>query len=366
MAASVVPDSKIIIELRTSDARNAPVFLVGNFNEWRVGDSRYLLQKIKKGLYRFEFPDKKLLPAVLEYKYARGSWDTVELDQNGNEVPNRVFHTSEGYISDTVPRWKQGRMAYVPGFLPKIQVIPESFQVPDSIKTRRIAALLPYNYNSSERRYPVLYLQDGQNLFDDHAPFGNWGVDKQLAVLAEKGLGDVIVIAIDHAAEARIVEFTPSYPTRLGTGEGEKYARFLAETLKPFVDAHFRTLPEREHTGIGGSSMGGLVSIYAGLMFPEVYSKLMIFSPSLWVAPNIHAHSGNLRKPYATKIYLYGGGAESAGMAPSLKRIKETLEQQGQGSKMNVRLVIDPKGKHNEARWGKEFPRAIRWLFFQK
>ncbi|NUO02954.1 MAG: hypothetical protein HUU01_20285 [Saprospiraceae bacterium] len=366
MAASVVPDSKIILELRTPDARDLPVFLVGNFNGWQVNDDRYRLEKVKKGLYRFEFPNRLLLPQIVEYKYVRGGWDQVELDSNGNEISNRVFHHGIGFISDVVPRWRRGTLTYRVDLLPKIRIISESFQIPQLIKTRRIAALLPHDYDHTNRRYPVLYLQDGQNLFDDYAPFGSWGVDKKLAELAEKGLGNVIVIAIDHASEARIAEFTPSYPTRLGIGEGKKYARFLKETLKPYVDANFRTLPDREHTGIGGSSMGGLISIYAGLMFPEVYSKLMIFSPSLWVAPNIHFHSGNLKTSYGTKIYLYGGGAESAGMAPSLKRIKETLEQQGQGSNMDIRLVIDPRGRHNEARWGKEFPRAIKWLFFKK
>ena len=365
MATSVVPDSKIIVELRTPDARDLPVFLTGNFNEWRVGDSQYRLEKVKKGLYRYEFRSKQLLPEILEYKYVRGSWDQVELDHNGNEISNRVFHTSGGFIADVVPRWRRGALTYSPALLPQIRVISETFRIPQLIKTRRIAALLPHDYDRTDRRYPVLYLQDGQNLFDDFAPFGSWGVDKKLAELAEKGFGDVIVIAIDHAAEARIAEFTPSYPTRLGTGEGKKYARFLKETLKPYVDTHFRTLPDRNNTGIGGSSMGGLISFYAGLMFPEVYSKLMIFSPSLWVAPNIHHQSNDFRKPYDTKIYLYGGGAESAGMAPSLIRIKETLERQGQGSKMDIRLAIDPRGKHNEARWGKEFPRAIKWLFYK-
>lgn len=352
--------------MRTPDKRDLPVFLAGNFNEWKVGDAQYRLQKVKKGVYRYEFPNKHVLPEVLEYKYLRGSWDHVELDEAGNEISNRTFRTSGQLIQDTVPRWRHNGLGYLPAFLPKIQVISEAFHIPQLIKTRRIAALLPYDYHLTNRRYPVLYLQDGQNLFDDHAPFGNWGVDKKLAVLAEKDLNNFIVIAIDHAAEQRIAEFTPSYPTRLGTGEGKKYARFLAETLKPYIDQHFRTLPDRLHTGIGGSSMGGLVSIYAGLMYPEVYSKLMIFSPSLWVAPNIHFHTINFRELYDTKIYLYGGGAEGAGMTPTLKRFKEALEQQGRGSKINVRLVIDPRGKHNEVRWGREFPRAVKWLFNQK
>jgi hypothetical protein len=202
MAASVVPDSKIIVELRTPDARDLPVFLTGNFNEWRVGDNQYRLEKVKRGLYRYEFRNKLLLPELLEYKYVRGGWDQVELDHNGSEISNRVFHTSGGFIADVVPRWRRGSLTYSPAFLPQIRVISETFRVPQLIKTRRIAALLPYDYDRTDRRYPVLYLQDGQNLFDDHAPFGSWGVDKKLAELAEKGLGDVIVIAIDRSRSA--------------------------------------------------------------------------------------------------------------------------------------------------------------------
>jgi predicted alpha/beta superfamily hydrolase len=177
---------------------------------------------------------------------------------------------------------------------------------------------------------------------------------------------EIIVIAIDHAKEDRIQEFTPSYKTRLGAGEGKKYVRFLADTLKPHVDKHFRTLPEREHTGIGGSSMGGLISIYAGLLYPEEYGKLMIFSPSLWVAPNIHFQTMGMDNAYKTKIYLYGGGQESTNLIPNIKRFKQAVERNGYNNSMiDFRLSIDPHGTHNEDNWGEEFPKAIEWLFFE-
>lgn len=249
-------------------------------------------------------------------------------------------------------------------FLPEKVIISESFEIPQLIKTRRIAALLPYNYHNSGRQYPVLYLQDGQNLFDDYAPFGNWGIDKKLAMMAEQGKGDVIIVAIDHAEEERIEEFTPSYNTRLGRGQGKKYVRFLADTLKPYVDQHFRTLPDRRHTGIGGSSMGGLISIYAGLMYPEVYSRLMLFSPSLWVDPNIHFHLVSFLEPSDLKIYLYGGGKEGSKMVENLVWFKNTLESQGMAESIDFFLSIDPDGHHNEERWGREFPKALNWLFF--
>ncbi len=354
------------IHLTTADDGSDAVYISGNFNSWKAADEQYRMKKEGPGRFSIIFHDKHLLPGQLEYKYHRGSWEVAELDEYGNPVPNRKLETRQAREThDHVPRWLKKGLAYDPAFLPEIQVISEQFEIPQLIKTRRIAALLPYNYRENEKRYPVLYLQDGQNLFDDYAPFGNWGVDKKLAVMAEKGIGDIIIISIDHAEEERIAEFTPSYQTRLGSGDGKKYVRFLADTLKTYVDKHFRTLPGREQTGIGGSSMGGLISIYAGLMYPEVYGKLMVFSPSLWVMPNIHFHFLNFQDPQDTDIYLYGGGEESVNMVPNILRFQKAFEDSGNAS-VNFKLSVDPRGQHNEARWGEEFPRAVEWLFFHK
>ena len=183
-------------------------------------------------------------------------------------------------------------------------------------------------------------------------------------MLAEQGWGDIIIVAIDHAEEERIAEFTPSYTTKLGRGEGKKYVRFLADTLKPYIDKNFRTLNDRSNTGIGGSSMGGLISIYAGLMYPEVYSRLMLFSPSLWVDPNIHFHLVSFLEPSNLKVYLYGGGNEGSNMVENLNWFKTTLESQGMAENIDFKLSIDPHGHHNEERWGQEFPAALKWLFF--
>jgi len=356
---------RLLVEMTTSEASGAPVFLTGNFNGWKVGQEAFRMERIEEGRYRYAFPRRSELPPVLEYKYVRGDWDGEELDAFGNTVENRVISKQVPRIGDYVPRWKSGGLSYRPDLLPVIEVISEHFEIPQLIKTRRIAALLPHNYYHSEARYPVLYLQDGQNLFDDHAPFGSWGVDKKLAVMAERGRGGLIVIAIDHAEEERIQEFTPSPHPQFGSGDGKKYARFLAETLKPYVDDHFRTRPERAFTGLGGSSLGGLISIYGGLKFPEIFSRLMIFSPALWVEPNIHFSAMHLDKTYDTRIYIYGGEAESANMVPNIKRFTTAVKENGKDSQINFKLSIDPTGKHNEQRWGEEFPRAAEWLFFE-
>lgn len=356
--------TKLRIDLMTPiDNTGRPIYLAGNFNDWHTGDQACRLQQIGPGHYRFEFQDMASLPSQLEYKYHRGNWEQVELDRYGNTRNNRVAKLGETEsVSDTVDRWMVDGRAFTEAYLPKIEIITEGFKIPKLIKTRRITALLPYDYYETDKHYPVLYLQDGQNLFDDYAPFGSWGVDKRLAIMAEQGFGDLIVIAIDHAEKDRIAEFTPSYRTRLGSGAGKKYLRVLADRLKPYVDEHFRTLPDRKYTGIGGSSMGGLITIYAGLIYPEVYGNLMIFSPSLWVTPNIPFHFMNFYDPHDMRAYIYAGEGESENMVPNIHRFLEAFDKHGD-AEFACEFSLDPKGQHNEARWGQEFPRAVEWLF---
>lgn len=363
---SSINDDTIEFVLEAPESGEDPIYIAGNFNDWDARDERYRLEKTAEGHFRIQFIDRNMLPSRIEYKYTRGSWDRVELNEKGNGVPNRVVFNTHRLVQDKVDRWMGVEPDFQERFLPKIQILSEAFEMPKPIKTRRVAALLPHDYDHSGKRYPVLYLQDGQNLFDDYAPFGSWGVDKKLAYMTEYGQGDIIVVAIDHGEEDRIKEFTPSSNTRLGSGYGKHYVRYLTEILKPHIDNNFRTIPDRHHTGIGGSSMGGLISIYAGLMYPEVYSKLMVFSPSLWVAPNIHFHAINFNQSQDTKIYLYGGEAESVNMIPNLKRFQSALQEQGTGAKLEFELNVDPYGQHNETRWGEEFPRAVEWLFFKK
>tara|TARA_R110002074_G_scaffold221548_1_gene392197 strand:- start:4916 stop:5827 length:912 start_codon:yes stop_codon:yes gene_type:complete len=251
-------------------------------------------------------------------------------------------------------------------YRPEIRIIAEDYEIPQLNRKRRISILLPKSYGSSEKSYPVLYLHDGQNLFDGGGPFGNWAIDEKLSDLASKGMGDVIVVAIDHAEEERVLEFSPFKETKWGKGDGKKYLKFLVETLKPHIDKNFRTLKEREHTGVGGSSMGGLISIYAGLRYPSVFGKLMIFSPSLWITPKIYFDAIAFHQPYPTDIYLYAGGAESVNMVGNVKRLKQVLEDKNkEGAMVNIELHIDPQGKHEEWFWSQEFPAAMEFLYYR-
>jgi predicted alpha/beta superfamily hydrolase len=252
------------------------------------------------------------------------------------------------------------------GTYPIIEIIEEAYEIPQLKRKRRISALLPHDYHQSDKRYPVLYLKDGQNLFDEHAPFGNWAIDKSLEKLAAEGMGDLIVIAIDHGGEERITEYLPYFNASVGNGQGELYLKFMEETLIPYVNRKYRTLQGSEHTGIGGSSMGGLISLYAGLNYQRLFSKVMVFSPSLWIAPRIFQQAENFSPNLPIYLYIYAGGKESANHMPNVHRLRNTLTS---GNKNFANIVLhvslNPDGTHSEEWWRKEFPKAVKWLYFQ-
>ena len=354
----------IRIQLRSEKASN-PVYVIGNFNDWNESDLSYEMKSVGEHLFELQLPVSEI-EFPIKYRYHQGDWKNVELDEFGNLPPKRIIEGPQYEAVDHVPRWMKDGLTYNPDLLPKINVISDDFHIPELNKTRRISALLPYDYDQSDRKYPVLYLQDGQNLADENAPFGNWAVDKKLAVLKELGLGDIIVVAIDHGGKDRIKEYQPFKVKSWEKGDGKRYADFIVNTLKPYIDENFRTMRDRENNGIGGSSMGGLISIYAGLMFPEVFSKLMIFSPSLWASPRIFQNALDFGHEEGTRVYLYGGAKESDDMVKDIQRFKKwLLKSRSTGKSPEVKVAVNELGEHNESYWGKEFPFALKWLFSQ-
>ena len=350
------------IILTTDEDDSRPVYLSGNFNNWVTQDKAFLMEKIGSGLYDFLFAPDFEYPETLFYKFTKGDWSEVEIDNDGNITSNRSTMNHSGIKKEHVSRWRKNWLPFKPNFLPKIVLISDAFEIPQLNKTRKIWALLPHDYDSSSESYPVMYLQDAQNLFNEEAEYGNWEIDKKLAVMSEYNIGKIIIIAIEHAKEERLKEYNVG-KTLLGKGQGKKYIKFLAETLKPFVDSNFRTNKEREFTGIGGSSMGALVSIFSGLRYPDVFGRLMIFSPSLWVGPKLKIKS--TEKAQDTKIYLYAGGAESETMVDQVKNFKNQMVEDGfVANTMKINLTINKLGKHTETFWSDEFPKAIEWLFF--
>ena len=357
-------NTSLYINLTTDDDDSRPVYISGNFNNWRTQDKEFMMEKIGNSLYHYKFSHEFDYPEELLYKFTKGDWSDVEIDNNGSRTENRSTKLNAGIKKDHVARWRKNWLPFKQNYLPQVLLISDEFEIPQLNKTRKIWALLPHDYDNSSESYPVMYLQDAQNLFNESAEFGNWEIDKKLAVMSEYKIGKIIVIAIEHADEDRIKEYNFG-KTILGKGQGKKYIRFVTETLKPFIDTNFRTKKEREFTGIGGSSMGGLISIFSGLKNPEVFGKLMIFSPSLWVVPQLKI---NVREVNTTdsKIYLYAGGEESKNLVSEVKKFQQDLiSNEFIKDKDQINLSINRKGKHTETYWSDEFPKAIEWLFFQ-
>ena len=358
----VEPQLNILLTTDEDDSRC--VYISGNFNNWRTQDKDYEMEKIGNGLYHYKFVADFAYPEEMLYKFTKGDWSEVEIDKYGNRTENRSCTQNQGVRKEHVDKWRKNWLPFKPNFLPQVHLISEEFEIPQLNKKRKIWALLPHNYDNSKVSYPVLYLHDAQNLFNEKAKYGNWEIDKKLAVMAEYKIGNIIIIAIEHAEQDRIKEYNVG-KTILGVGQGKKYIRFITDTLKPFIDKLYRTKTERQFTGIGGSSMGGLVSIFSGLMYPEVYGKLMIFSPSLWVVPKMDFANIDFSEPGDTKIYLYAGGDESATMIEHVKKFKKNMiKNEFVAGKMKINLSINMLGKHNETYWSDEFPKAIEWLFF--
>ncbi|WP_294238256.1 alpha/beta hydrolase-fold protein [uncultured Chryseobacterium sp.] len=352
-------------ELYTAEHDERIIYLTGNFNRWNPRDQRFRLSSEDSRHYSIEIDDE-LLPGLIEYKFTKGGWENVELDRYGNITPNRKLLKSSGTASDTVEKWRLNWGPFKEEYFPIAEIISEEFYIPQLDRYRKVWALLPYDYYTSDKSYPVLYLQDAQNLFNEGSDYGNWEIDKKLSVLTEYGRGDVIIIAIEHGSEDRIKEYIFDNDHVANGSEGKKYIRFITDTLKPYIDQNYRIKKDRENTGIGGSSLGALISIYSGFLYPEVYSKLLIFSPSLWVEPNNNFPMMNFRVPFKTKIYLYGGGQEGSKMVKRIHLFEESLKrwEQNRLFDFEIRTSINPEGTHSEFYWSQEFPRAIEWLYY--
>jgi len=223
---------------------------------------------------------------------------------------------------------------------------------------RRIWVYLPGDYAISEKRYPVLYMQDGQNLFDVKTSFsGEWQIDEYLDTVNFAG----IVVGIDNGGDLRMNEYNPNDTEEHGMGLGKIYLRIVATILKPYVDKNFRTLPGPGHTAIAGSSMGGLISFYAGLYHPKIFGAIGVISPSFWLVPNLLQQIDELpsKGHKQQRYYFYGGRKEGEQMVELIEEVSSRLKER---FSCKVSVNISETGTHSESSWRKMFPDFYEWL----
>ena len=245
-----------------------------------------------------------------------------------------------------------------------VKIISEKFEIPQLKTTRRIWIYLPKDYEKSNKKYEVMYLQDAQTLFDDATSYaGEWQVDETLNKIFKKTGKSLIVVGIDNGGEKRIEELSPYKNAKYGGGNGDNYVKFIVETLKPFIDKNYRTKPQRKFTTIGGSSLGSLISVYAAVKYPETFGKVLAFSSAFWFNAKemnefISSSKVNLKQQ---KYYFIQGKHEDEDMEEQTKRVIENLKSKNVKPK-NIFLKIDEDGKHNEMYWRREFEGAVLWL----
>jgi predicted alpha/beta superfamily hydrolase len=243
---------------------------------------------------------------------------------------------------------------------PYVQEMNPAFDMKPLPRTRRIWLCLPPEYATSRRAYPVIYMQDGQNLFDSATAFaGEWGIDKYMATLSDEQ--NAIIVGIENGSDHRLAEYTPiPHPTH-GGGEAKSYLDFIAHTLKPYIDSHYRTKPEREHTCLWGSSLGGILAFWGAVTHPHVFGKIGAFSPSFWIVPDWAFHIEQAHYQPEPKVYILGGTRESKYMVKHCQTAAKVLRSKG-FSRKNVKLTIVEGGIHNEHFWGVQFPQAYEYL----
>ena len=339
---------------------SAKIYVSGTFNNWDAAAPNSILAKLPNGQYSIT-----LNPAVgpVRFKFTRGSWASVEGNANGGFQADHVL-TYTGLpqtVNMSILSWEDLVNA---GSTVGVTVLNNNFYIPQLNRTRRVWIYLPPDYATTTKKYPVMYMHDGQNLFDPATSFsGEWEVDESMNEICAQGDHGCIVVGIDNGGVNRLNEYSPWVNNLYGGGQGDEYISFIVNTLKPHIDGNFRTLSDRQHTGIMGSSMGGLVSMYAIMEYQHIFSKAGVFSPAFWFAADNPAKQVlGVGKRNDVKIYFLAGGQEPTYVTQDIQKIVDAMITVG--FKDNEFLVTVPAdGQHSEWFWRREFPDAYKWLF---
>ncbi|MEL0643818.1 TIM-barrel domain-containing protein [Olleya sp. Ti.3.14] len=359
----------VVEELPKDTPQDASIFISGDFEGWSGGHKDYQLQQIN-GQYQIKLP--KTEQRIL-FKFTLGNWETSESTNTGEKIDNRIykFIESNDTIHVKIAGWSHlFETKEVSTASKNVSIISETFNIPQLNRKRRVWIYLPPDYNTSKQDYPVVYMHDGQNIFDAKTSgYGEWNVDETLDKLFKDNL-KLIVVGVDNGTSKRLDEYSPWVNNKYGGGEGEAYVNFIVNTLKPYIDTNYNTKKDRNNTAIFGSSMGGLISHYAALKHPTVFGKVGVYSPAFWFAPEVNEFTKKHANLQNTKMYFLAGGkeGENAGYneisqtVTDMNSIISILKNNGFPEK-NIQSKVVPEGKHNEALWENNFEEAITWLF---
>jgi len=351
-------------------SKESSIFISGDFEEWTGGQEKYKLQQ-KGDVFFITIPKQK---STINYKFTNGTWKSVETNSDGLNLENRSYEfvKANDTVKIKIASWTNSAAIIRNSTATKnVFILSEDFEIPQLNRKRRVWMYLPPNYEMSNESYPVMYMHDGQNIFDAATSFsGEWEVDETLNKLYNQNDLKLIVVGVDNGGVKRLDEYSPWMNEEYGGGEGDAYVDFLVNTLKPYIDDNFRTLPDKENTAIMGSSMGGLISYYAALKYENIFGKAGLFSPALWFSKRSFEYAKTKGILKETKLYFLAGEKEGGDFAfneisqtvKGTNTVVELLKEEGFPSE-NINAKIASDGEHNEKFWRTEFEEAILWLF---
>jgi predicted alpha/beta superfamily hydrolase len=339
------------------------VFICGSSSElamWNPSDR--LMNRRSASVYTFSI--EAVRGKQLAYKYTLGSWDSENCDGKGFPLSNfTVTPNSDTTVTDTVLFWKNTGITKEPtvtGTLIRIEDFGSG-----KIKKRGLLVWLPPGYDSTRRKgYPVLYMHDGQNLFDRNtSSFGNeWKTDETADSLIRKGsIPPMIIVGINNTSD-RMEEYTPGQ-------KGKLYTDFIIDEVKPFIDRHYKTNSGRAATYTAGSSAGGTVSFMLAWNHPEIFSKAFCFSPafrisSIDLVTGVKEYTGKKKK---ISLYIDNGGKElEARLRPGIDSMIEALKDIGYSEGRDLMTFFDLTAEHNEKAWAKRLPAALEKMLGKK
>lgn len=336
------------------------LYVAGSFNNWNPRDENFRMELGPNG---YSVLINGVSGQSYNYKITRGSWPTVEGSTTGGFIADRsLIYQSGATETISVLGWED--IGGNPTITEHVRILDSNFHIPQLQRNRRIWISFPPNYFTSANYYPVIYMHDGQNVFNAGTSFsGEWRVDESMTNELQNACAHSIIVAIDNGGGERLNEYAPWVNSQYNQGgQGAEYCSFLVNTLKPFIDANYRTLSDRSNTAIMGSSLGALISAYAAFSYPEVFGKVGLFSPAYWFNPEIFDLGENHDNLPGTLVYHVCGTNEGNGSV--LEDQNEMIQNlQSNGYLSDELQSLDwADGAHSEWFWDREFPAAYTWL----
>lgn len=353
-------DITFIIEKIPRDTpKNSRIFITGDFCGWFPDIEFYEAKMFKDNTYRITI--RNLTVPEFEYKFTRGSWQTAECNSKGYAVKNRVFKwDGKKEVRISIAGWEDVKHTASEN----VWTLTDKFCIPQLNTYRKIWLYLPPGYYYSNKRYPVVYMHDAQNLFDSyHAVDGEWEVDKTLDKMCSSGHSGAIIVGIENGGKNRRNEYLPQYCFENGKSKAKEFLTFIAYRLKKYIDKYYRTLPDKKHTGMIGAGEAGTFTLYSVFEMPDIFGNIASFSPDIKMCPQLADAITNVNRATDNRFYFLTGIRQPENLLQKLQTIEHMLKVNGLPIN-NIKINAKLDGESRNWFWKREFAHAYRWLFY--